>query len=707
MKVAIVHYHLGHGGVSEVIAAASRLMSAAGIQHVILAGPSSGSPDLPVQIIEQLGYAETADATALLEKLRSAASAQLGGPPGLWHFHNHSLGKNPAVPQVVARLAAAGERLLLQIHDLAEDGRPENAARLTDCGDLYPIGSRIHYVFLNSRDRDRFISAGLPESSANLLPNPITTRPAFPAPSGAPLLLYPVRGIRRKNIGEFLLLSALAPPGTRAAITRAPLNPIAIKIHDAWRRFAEEMRLPVEFDVVDRIEPEANAGATFEAWMTKATHLVTTSVSEGFGMVFPESIAHGRPLLGRNLPHLTRDIHAGRLYDKLLVPLEWVDVEILQQSRREAMSGLWRAWNRHPPPEDPVGDSVDFGNLPEVLQQRVIRKLMEPGMKLLPEVEISGKPLPAAEWLSEALTWREPSAASSQLASFSLDIYQTRLTGVFLKLMNETSGPIRALDPEKILDAYLTPESFHFLTSPKIRRRPHPDFKAFHTVIFDIYGTLLAAQAGGVKPDAGADALLREILIHHGHTPPASPSTALHDAVRRQHALANVRHPEVDLRALWREILILPENIDTTNLVLETEAAWHPAQLKPGVEETLHDLAVEGVTLGLLSNAQCNTMPSLGKCAALFQPDLTILSYQHGMAKPSPELFELLATRLAGRGIQPAETLYIGNDPLHDIEPAAARGFRTALFTGHPGSHRAGFCFPDFEIHGWSGTLRP
>lgn len=707
MKVAIVHYHLGHGGVSEVIAASSRMMSAADVPHVILAGPPSGAPDLPHSVVDSLGYAETADADVLLENLRNSASERLGGPPDVWHFHNHSLGKNPAVPQAVARLAASGERLLLHIHDIAEDGRPENAARLKDRRNLYPVGPRVHYAFLNSRDRERFIAAGLPASHAHLLLNPVSLRSTPAAPSGTPLMLYPARAIRRKNIGEFLLLAALAPPGTRAAITRAPLHPDAIRIHDAWRRLAEEMKLPVEFDVVDRIQTEEGAGKTFDTWMAKATHLVTTSVSEGFGMVFPESIAHGRTLLGRNLPHLTHNLHPGRLYERLLVPQSWMDADQILQSRRESMNALWRAWNRQPPPENRVGDPIDFGNLPEALQQRVICKLREPGMKELPQVEIGGATRPAAEWLSEMLAQREPTATSAQLESFSPDIYQTRLTGVYERLMDEPSGPTAGLDPEKILDACLTPESFNFLTSPEIARRPHPDFKTFRAVIFDIYGTLLAAPAGGVKPDPEADALLREIIARHGHRPPPSPSAVLHDAVLRHHASAEVHHPEVDLRALWREVLSLPGHADTTRLVMETEAAWHPARLIPGVDETLHRLVSDGVTPGLLSNAQCNTLPSLGGLQTLFSTDLTILSYQHGIAKPSPELFQLLATRLALRGIAPAETLYIGNDPLHDIEPAASWGFRTALFTGEPDSHRTGFCFPDFEIRGWSGCFRP
>jgi putative hydrolase of the HAD superfamily len=136
--------------------------------------------------------------------------------------------------------------------------------------------------------------------------------------------------------------------------------------------------------------------------------------------------------------------------------------------------------------------------------------------------------------------------------------------------------------------------------------------------------------------------------------------------------------------------------------VIETEAAWHPARLIPGAADKLRSIAAAGIPLGVLSNAQCNTLPSLAGLTKLFADDLVILSHQHGVAKPSPVLFELLAARLAARGIPPEETLYIGNDPLHDIEPAVSCGFKTALFTGHPDSFRAGACLPDHEIQSWS-----
>ena len=61
----------------------------------------------------------------------------------------------------------------------------------------------------------------------------------------------------------------------------------------------------------------------------------------------------------------------------------------------------------------------------------------------------------------------------------------------------------------------------------------------------------------------------------------------------------------------------------------------------------------------------------------------------------------MMVEKLADRGIRPGETLFVGNDPLHDIAPATAAGFRTALFTGHPQSLRPGDCAPDFVIRDW------
>lgn len=717
MRLAIVHYHLDPGGVTRVIETTSQILTESGTPHVILSG-GIGSPEFSrVRVVPGLNYLPlpgAVTASQLLASLRTAAHDALGAPPDLWHFHNHSLGKNCLIPQVIDLLAEAGERLLLQLHDLAEDGRPLNYPLIADCRTLYPFSPRIHYVFLNSRDLKTFTDAGLPVGNANLLPNPIplpSSHSVHPAPESA-LLLAPVRGIRRKNLGELVLLAALAPAGTRVAVSRAPLNPAALPVHQTWEKFTRKHGIPVGLDVVGRYTPAPGAASDFDSWIAHATHFVTTSVAEGFGLPFLEAIAHGKPLIGRDLPHLTaahaaHGIRTGRLYDRILIPVDWLDFTIVRSHLTTTLQRNFRFYQGQLTPatvestlETLVRDGqLDFGNLPEALQQEIIERTLESTYRNTPLVVTGAVTRPLTEWLAQTLPERAPTATPGQLADYSPAAYQERLAAIYQRLAEAPAAAPGYLPPGKILSSYLTPARFHFLLSAL---PPLPAPPRFRAVIFDIYGTLLIAPAGGVRPDPAADPLLRGILESFGHVPPDSPSSVLHAAVLHHHAAAGVPYPEIDLRVLWREILSIQPGTDVTALVEALEAAWHPACPMPGAELAIQKLARLGISLGLLSNAQCNTLPSLGPVADLFAPELSLLSYQHGIAKPAPELFQMLADRLSCRKITPADTLYIGNDPIADILPATAAGFRTALFTGHPDSLRPGESSPDHLIRNWS-----
>ena len=143
MKVAIVHYHLGHGGVGAVIAASSEALTRAGVRHVVLIGKQNPGgnhhPAASVREVPGLEYQTSVAPDGLEERLRTAAEEALGFAPDIWHFHNHSLGKNSLMAEVISRLAEAGERMILQIHDLAEDGRPTNYRNIPDPARLYPL----------------------------------------------------------------------------------------------------------------------------------------------------------------------------------------------------------------------------------------------------------------------------------------------------------------------------------------------------------------------------------------------------------------------------------------------------------------------------------------------------------------------------------------------------------------------------------------
>ena len=114
LRVAIVHYHLKRGGVTRVIESTLRGLkqssSKAPVSSVVLAGEVP--EDFPyleqAHTVEGLHYsnsqANTPDPETLLEQLRITAGKALGGEPDLWHIHNHSLGKNEAMPGVVSSL---------------------------------------------------------------------------------------------------------------------------------------------------------------------------------------------------------------------------------------------------------------------------------------------------------------------------------------------------------------------------------------------------------------------------------------------------------------------------------------------------------------------------------------------------------------------------------------------------------------------------
>lgn len=98
--------------------------------------------------------------------------------------------------------------------------------------------------------------------------------------------------------------------------------------------------------------------------------------------------------------------------------------------------------------------------------------------------------------------------------------------------------------------------------------------------------------------------------------------------------------------------------------------------------------------MGIVSNAQFYTVEQfavhLGGPPESwgFEPDLQFYSYRHGRAKPGADLYRMAADALARRAIEPSQVVYVGNDMLNDVLPAAQTGFRTALFAGDARSLR-------------------
>jgi len=189
-------------------------------------------------------------------------------------------------------------------------------------------------------------------------------------------------------------------------------------------------------------------------------------------------------------------------------------------------------------------------------------------------------------------------------------------------------------------------------------------------------------------------------------SPPAPQSGTrgtelFHSIIRQEHSRQierGIQYPEVEIRKVWKEVLgalnneglysgaITAESIE--RISVEYECLINPVWPMPGLKDILEKLA-ERLHLGIMSNAQFYTpllFPSLlGRTHTQlgFKEDLCFWSYRRLQAKPSAALYTALKNSLEkSYNILPAETLYVGNDLLNDILPAAELGFKTALFAG-------------------------
>lgn len=461
MRVAFVHYHLKRGGVTSVIATAAKAL---GREHTLCALAAGTAPEdfaCPFAPVPALDYSDAPphpDAAKLAHTLATAARSVLGALPDVWHVHNHALGKNPALTAAIPILAAQ-RPVLLQIHDFAEDGRPANYARLRKALPtlpLFPDAPQIHYALLNQRDLRILIAAGIPPERCHWLPNAVDTRQAAPpcAPNTPAFdALYPTRAIRRKNLGEALLLAALLPDA-RFAATLAPQNPSARPIYDDWVAFAHQQAIPFAFEVGTRFD--------FPSLIHNARSLLTTAINEGFGMAFLEPALADKPLIGRDLPEITSDFKANglqlpALYPHMAIPADWVDTRALHAAFFAALTERYALFDV-PMPTDaveralqaakPEPDTFDFGRLTEPLQRAVIcAARANPGTLRAP-----------------ALTASCPSATANRAvleAHYAVPAYAARLRAIYHSLQSANFHPPTFFDAAPVLHAFLQPERFN------------------------------------------------------------------------------------------------------------------------------------------------------------------------------------------------------------------------------------------------------
>jgi hypothetical protein len=203
-----------------------------------------------------------------------------------------------------------------------------------------------HYAAVNGRDHSFLRRAGLAGEGTHLLPNAVVPLSAKEGLRRT-RYLYPVRGSRRKNIGEALLLSLFIPEGRTVAVTLPPAASRDAPAYDHWKSLAARLRLPVEFEIGERETLQEAMGSCFCA--------LTTSIKEGFGFSFLEPWTAGRAVIGRRIDYVCRDFEQSGVkfdacYDEVAVPMVYLPAPLLRHKMESALAMTYRSYGIAPPP---------------------------------------------------------------------------------------------------------------------------------------------------------------------------------------------------------------------------------------------------------------------------------------------------------------------------------------------------------------------
>jgi hypothetical protein len=500
LRIFIIHYHLQPGGVTRVIESQVQSLSSGKTAGAvtILTGDRPikllpGLASAEVQLFPYLSYLNPDLANASYRKIHQRLGAflrQTVSPEDIIHIHNLGLGKNPVLSVVMGEMVQEGYRVFIHCHDFAENHRFRNydfirrvitqVFQRPAAKTMYPVSPRVLYGTVNTRDRQFLIQAGIPRKQVGLLPNPAGEGPAHRTsgtamprlrrllgwPDKRPFYFYPVRGIRRKNLGEFVLLSALFPQ-VRWVLSLAPHDPEERPQYDQWVRFSRENSLPVYFAAGERAE--------YYELMQAAEKIITTSVTEGFGLAFLEPWLFGKAVAGRDLPAITRDFKAAgmqfsALYRRVSVPRALAgDLKHIRALYREyindagTLTGFSETAKLCLQVERAkfAGATVDFADLPVPMQQNIIRQAAD---------NVRFRQTLIRHNHLERVCRPESAAAIGHnrgivRKQYSLTKYRKKLSGIYraLAVAKASSKKTKTIKERSILGRFLVPDGFRMI----------------------------------------------------------------------------------------------------------------------------------------------------------------------------------------------------------------------------------------------------
>lgn len=208
----------------------------------------------------------------------------------------------------------------------------------------------------------------------------------------------------------------------------------------------------------------------------------------------------------------------------------------------------------------------------------------------------------------------------------------------------------------------------------------------FNNCVFDFYGTLADIRTDEEKPELWEE--MAELYASRGAVwSPSELKEAYFRTVREAERGAeplrrdsHEAHPEIKLEYVFQSLYAQKGVEASPELGRETgvrfrEASMEYLRLYDGARELLSALRGRGQKIYLLSNAQAIfTRRELDALGITSEFDGIYLSSDYGVKKPDRRFFEIL---LNERGLDPKDTVMVGNDGVCDIEGAKGLGLST------------------------------
>lgn len=160
------------------------------------------------------------------------------------------------------------------------------------------------------------------------------------------------------------------------------------------------------------------------------------------------------------------------------------------------------------------------------------------------------------------------------------------------------------------------------------------------------------------------------------------PFKALLGQASSSNAATRALTTPMTLRDLARDLATKTDEVWLAELEDDLAAETASTRLRPGVDTIWTTLTRMGLKIGVCSNLAAPYANALLDCLP-DAPDTVILSFEVGLMKPQPEIYQLVCQRL---GLEPHQVLFVGDTVAADVDGPCNAG----LFAMHIDAFEAG-----------------